>query len=365
MKTHVLLIATLTLGAAVPLISAGEVIELTNGTKIIGTIQKQEGGKVYINADLVGPVVVDASKVIGAAKAYVAPSVPTSSVKQPVPVVEAPPAAPPKAQKDRVIWKRSLSVNGSYNSAPYVQGPIPGSAAVAGVPNGADVGLQGKQSTVSFSGLFARVSPTEALTLTGSYTYAKYEPAPSAVINSWSGEFTYTYVLSPKTYTLARSTYKVDKVALIDHSFEQVVGYGYKFFDTEQTKLDIIPGLSALNEKRGTRYDDEWIYSVGFLERMEHAFNENVSIEQKFKYRVGVEKPKVWAIDTSLALRAKISEHVSFNVTAGYTYDDTLGPLPATLAPIFLSFLTPEQVALLRPAKKGQFQLTSGVAYEW
>lgn len=365
MKTYALLLASLALGAAVPMISAGEVIELTNGTKIIGTIQKQEGGKIYINADLVGPVVVDATKVVSSTKPDQTGAVPASSVRQPVPVVEAPPPAPPKAEKDKVIWKRSLSVNGSYNSAAYVQGPIPGASAVAGVPNGADVGLQGKQSTVSFSGLIARVSPTDALTLTGSYTYAKYEPSPSAVINSWSGEFTHTHVLSPKTYTLARSTYKVDKVSLIDHSFEQVFGYGYKFYDTEQTKLDFIPGLSALNEKRGTHYDDDWIVSVGFLEHMEHAFNENVSIEQKFKYRVGVEHTKVWAIDTSLALNAKVSEHVTFNITAGYTYDNALGPLPATLAPIFLSFLTPAQVDQLRPAKKGQLQLTSGVTYEW
>jgi hypothetical protein len=258
-----------------------------------------------------------------------------------------------------------LSINGSYNSAAYVQGPIPGANPAAGVPDGAAVGLQGKQSTVTFSGLLARVSPTDALTLNGSYSYAKYEPAPSAVINSWSGEFTYTHVLSPRTYTLARSTYKVDKVALIDHSFEQVVGYGYKIYDSEQTKLDVIPGLSGVNEKRGTRYDDEWILSAGFLEHLEYAFNENVSLEQKFKYRVGIEHPKVWAIDTSLGLNAKVSEHVSFNVTAGYTYDDTLGPLPATLAPVFLSFLTPAEVALLRPAKKGQLQVTSGISYDW
>ncbi len=350
------------LAGAASVFGAGQVIELNNGTRIIGTIEKQEGGKVFINAELLGQVIVDASAL---AKGETAVVVPPSEVKKSVPIMVAAPPAAPKSEKGKVIWKRSLSVNGSYNSASYVQGPIPGARPVAGVPDGAAVGLQGKQSTVMVSGLIARVTPIDAMTFNGSYTYAKYEPSPSAVINSWSGEFTYTHVLTPRTYALARSTYKVDKVSLIDHSFEQVVGYGYKIYDTDRTKLDVIPGVSALHEKRGTRYDDQWILSAGFLEHLEYAFSEQVSLEQKFKYRVGVEHPKVWAIDTSVGLNAKLSQHVSFNVTAGYTYDDTLGPLPATLAPIFLSFLSPADVALLRPAKKGVLQLTSGITYDW
>lgn len=355
----------LALTAAASSFAAGQIIELKNGTKLVGTIEKHEGGKVYINADLVGSIVIDESALAPAGKSETA-EVPKPETHQPMPVVQAPPPAAPKSQAGKVIWKRMFSVNGSYNSAAYVQGSIPGSDPKGHAPKGAEVGLQGKQSTVQLSGLLARVSPTDAMTLNGSYGYAKYEPSPSAVINNWSGEFTYTHVLTPQTYTLARSTYKVDKVALIDHSFEQVLGYGYKVFNDEQTKLDLIPGISALNETKGTKYDGDWILSVGFLEHLEYAFNERVSLEQKFKYRVGVEHTSVWAIDSYIGFKAAITEHVSFTTGVTYTYDNTLGPLPATLVPTFQAFQVPQaEINQLRPAKKGLLQTTAGITYDW
>ena len=133
----------------------------------------------------------------------------------------------PKTDPNKVTWKRSLSINGSYNSAAYVQGPIPGAAGTATGLEGRSLGLSGKQQTVQINGMILRASPTEAITLTGSYGYADYEPA-GKVVDNWNGEFTYTHILSPKTYVLARSTYKVDHIALIDHSFEQVAGYGLR-----------------------------------------------------------------------------------------------------------------------------------------
>lgn len=343
-------------------IAAPQVIELTNGTKIVGTIEKQEAGKVYVKADLLGELVFDASALVPAVTA----AVPPTEVKKATPPVAPVPVetATPTKDPNKVVWKRSLSVNGSYTSASYVQGPIPG--APAAFPyTGAQTGLQGKQSMVQFNGMLLRASATEAFTLTGSYGYAKYEPA-GAVMNNWSAEATYTHMLSAKNYVLTRSTYKVDKISLVDHSFEQVVGYGFKLIDDAQDKLDVIPGVSAVNETKGTRFDNDWILSVGFLENYEHAFNERVSLEQRFKYRIGVKDTDVWAINSYLGLKAAITEQMSFNVGATYTYDNILGPLPATLTATYLGLgLSPAQIAALRPAKKDQLLITSGIEFAW
>jgi hypothetical protein len=297
-----------------------------------------------------------------------AAAVPPTEVKAPSAVVNTPPpqapSTPPKGDPGKVTWKRSLSINGSYNSAAYVQGPIPGSPAALPI-EGAALGLSGKQSSLQVTGMILRATPTLALTLTGSVGYAKYEPS-GTVVDNWNSEFTFTRVLSPKTYVLARSTYKVDKIALIDHSFEQVVGYGFKVIDTERTKLDLIPGLSELNEKKGTAFDDEWILSAGFLENLEHAFNERVSLQQRFKYRVGLNDTEVWSVNASLGLNAALNEHVSMNVTLSYVYDNTLGPVSPSLASALAGFgLTPAQISALRPAKKDTLQLTSGLEFNW
>ena len=343
------------------------VIELKNGTKIVGSIEKQEGGKVYINADLLGQVVVDATA-LATTETPAEAATPAPSTAATPPVVVAPSGAPgavPKTDPNKVTWKRSLSINGSYNSAAYVQGPIPGAAGTATGLEGRSLGLSGKQQTVQINGMILRASPTEAITLTGSYGYADYEPA-GKVVDNWNGEFTYTHILSPKTYVLARSTYKVDHIALIDHSFEQVAGYGFKLMDTDRTKLDVIPGISEVNESKGTRFDDKWIFSAGFLENLDFAFNERVSLQERFKYRVGVVDTDVWGINSYLGINSALSEHISLNVGLTYTYDNTLGPVSPLTAPTLLAIgLTPAEIAQLRPAKKDQIQLTTGIEFNF
>lgn len=356
----------LALAATFSAVAGAQIIELKNGTKLVGTIEKEEGGRIHINAELLGPVVVDAAAVVRTADIpAAAAAVPPSDVKQPVPMVAAAPAAAtrPKTDPTKPVWRRSLSLNGSYNTATYEQGAISG--APAGFPTGAQAGLQGKLSSLQVAASILRATPTEAYTLTGNYGYASYEPT-GAVLDNWSGEFTYLHMLAPKRYVLARSTYKVDKITRVDHSFEQILGYGFKLVDTTPTKLDLIPGVSEVHERKGSKFDDDWIFSVGFLERLEHAFNERVSLEQRFKYRVGVNDTEVWAINSYLGLTSALTSKMSLTIGATYTYDNTLGPLPLTLASSLLARgLPPSLVAGLHPAKKDQLQLTSGVEFKW
>lgn len=37
------------------------VVELKNGTTLVGTITREEGGKLYVQADLLGPLIIDAA----------------------------------------------------------------------------------------------------------------------------------------------------------------------------------------------------------------------------------------------------------------------------------------------------------------
>jgi hypothetical protein len=364
--------------AALPLFAAEpSVIELKNGTKIVGSIQKQEGAKIYIDAELLGPLVVDASALAAApaasspaAAAAAAAATPERAPAAPIPVASGAGTAPatPPAAHGRVVWKRMMSVSGSYNSAAYEQGAVPGSPADAPL-KGSELGLSGKQSTVQLNGMIMRATPTLAIALTGAYSYAKYEPA-GRVLDAYSGELTVTRILSPKTYALSRSTYKVDQIALIDRSFEQVIGYGFKLVDTDRTKLDVIPGLSEVNEIKGTKYDRDWILSGGFLENCDFIFNERVTLHQRFKYRVGLSESEVWTINSYLGIESKLTEQLSLNVGLTYVYDNTLGPLPPSLIPAAMYALMnagqdPNLAYALRPGNKAQLQLTTGLQFKW
>jgi Protein of unknown function, DUF481 len=361
--------------AARPLF-ASVTVELANGTKLVGTVTKEENGKTYFHADLIGDLVLDTSAIVKRtenAPISVATLPPASTT--PVPVVsEAPPAPAPSssapgapseaaAAQGKAFWKRIVSVNGSYTSASYTQGQIKG--APAGFPTGAQAGLQGAQSVLNMSATLIGATPTQSFSLTGSYGYANYQPA-GTVVNNHGAEATYTYVLSPIDYLLTRATYKVDKPSNIEHAFEQVFGFGHKFIDTAQTHLDVIPGISMVNDSRGTVWDDKWILSAGFLEHLDYAFNERISLEQRFKYRVGVEHTQVWYTEGYLGLKAAITEHISFTTGATYTYDNTLGPVPPAVQAAFLAEGLPlSQIKLLQPANKDQLLITSGIEYNW
>ncbi len=347
---------------SLPLASAAEprVIELKNGSKILGVIRKEDSGKLFIEAELLGSVVVDASSVVPAAtSSRTTPPVSVSSPQLAAPPNGAP-GAIPKAAKDTVVWKRSISVNGSYSSAAFKQGQVPGAPPSLKL-EGSSLGLSGRQKMIQVNGTIARVTALQAATLTGAYTYADYAPA-GRVVDNWNSEATYTRMLSDNRYLLARSTYKVDEIALIDHSFEQVVGYGFKLIDTGRTQFDFIPGISEVNERKGTAFDERWILSVGFLENLEYAFNERVSLQQRLKYRVGLKDSEVWSINAFLGISSSLTDSVSLNIGLTYTYDNTLGPLsPSTAGSLQAAGLPVSLVRQLSPANKDQLQLSSGV----
>ncbi len=363
--------------AACPLL-ASDTLELSNGTKLVGTLTKEENGKIYFHVDLVGDVVVESDTVVKrviAEPASVAAAPPATEGQAPMAVTSAPPppaatsTVPPSpteaaaAAPAKAFWKRIISVNGSYTSAAYNQGPIKG--APAGFPTGAQAGLQGRQSTLNMSGTLIGATPYQSFSLTGSYGYANYQPA-GTVLNNHAIDGTYTYVLSPKDYLLTRGDYKVDKPAGVDYSYEQVFGFGHKLIDTDRTHLDLIPGVSFLKEERGTIWDHKWIFSGGFLEHLDYAFNDKVSLEQRFKYRVGFEHTQIWAIDSYLGIKAAITEHISFTTGATYTYDNTLGPVPPALVTAFLAQGLPlSLIRQLEPANKGELLISSGLEYNW
>ena len=258
-----------------------------------------------------------------------------------------------------------LSINGSYNSATFDQGKISGIPANSPIQTGAQAGLQGQQSTLQVTGMMMALTPDQVLSLVGSYGYADYQPA-GAVMNNHSAELTYEYLDSPSTFIFVRTTYKVDKVSLIDHSLEQILGYGWKIVNTSRTKFELVPGFSLVNVKDGSRYDDEWIPSAGILENFEYAFNPRVSLKQRFKYRDGLTHSQDWDVNAYLGLSFPIAEHLSFEMGATYNYDNTLGPLPATIARGFVNAGLPASVvSQLMPEKKDQLLITSGLEYTW
>lgn len=354
---------TALLFAGLASLSTAATITLKNGTAIVGEVIKDDAEQVTIQADLIGQITVKRSDVANVAQSSTGAAAADSAVTRataPEPVQ----VAKQEAERDptKPFWKRTLSFSGSYSSANYDQGTL-GAGIPPGLPDtGASLGLQGATSTFNISALVIRATPKQVFEFRGSYGNAEYEPA-GQVVDNYSGEASLIQIFTPKTYALGSVSYKVDKIALIDHEFEQIIGYGYKAIDDDRVKLDLIPGIALSESKQGTQYDGDWIFSAGFLERFEYHFNERVSLIQRLKYRIGIEDSNVWKLNAEVKLKAGLTEHASVTVTGIYTYDNTLGPIPPTilnglgsLGPYYSGF---------RPAEKGRLSLESGLEFDF
>lgn len=208
--------------------------------------------------------------------------------------------------------------------------------------------------------MIIRATADQVFEFRGNYNQAEYEPA-GKVVDSYGAESNLLKIFNNQDhYLFGSASYNVDKIALIDHEFETLVGYGFKLIEEENIRFDAGPGIAFSEFKKGTAYDGDLIVSAGVFERLEYKFNERVSLEQRLKARFGVEDTEVWKIDTEIKLRASLTENIAFTITGNYVYDNTLGPLPPTLLSAFPAFY-----GLYSPAKKGRLSIQSGLEFDF
>ncbi len=343
-------------------------IRLKNGTVIEGEITNDDGTTVTIQADLIGEIKVARSDIDSHRKdtdSAADPAATTSAVARvtaPSPVQ----VARSETEKDpnKPYVKRSISFNGNYSTPNFSQGPLGSTPVPPGLPGtGAQLGLQGVTYNYGVSGLYLRATKSSVLEMKGNFNQAEYEPA-GKVVDAYGAEINVLKMRpNPDHYFFGSAAYKVDKIALIDYEFETIGGYGFKMLETDKALLHFGPGVGVSQAKQGTIYDEDWIVSVGFFERFEYKFNEQVSLEQRLKGRLGVEETDVWKLDAEVKLKAALTKQVAFTITGNYSDDNTLGPIPGTileglgpLGPIYSVF---------SPAKKGRLSIQSGIEFDF
>lgn len=335
-----------------------DTIKLKNGTVIQGEITASSGSQVTIKADLIGEITVNRSDIDNTSS--VSESAPVDSAVKRVVAPNPVKVAQEEAKKSggTGIWKRSLSINGNYNSANFRQGSLGPGAGVTG----ADLGLQGVTYNYGLSAMIIRISPDARQTFEfrGNYNQAEYEPA-GKVVDGYGAEASLLRIIGNRDdrYLFGNTSYKVDKVANIEHEFEGLLGYGFKLIEDERMRFDVGPGIAFSQFKKGSIHDNDLIVSAGFFERLEYKFNERVSLEQRLKARVGAEDTDAWKIDTEIKLRASLTENVAFTIAGNYIYDNSLGPLPDTYLSAFPTF------GIYSPAKKGRLSIQSGLEFDF
>lgn len=363
MKPARLLLTALALGVAVTGNALADSIRLKNGSALVGTVTKTEGGKIYFSDSILGALVLNEADVtVSKSGSTVAPT-PSEVAGESATAASAPTAGPAISvaasagsanfqgqakDPNKPVWTNSFSVGGSYNSALFEQGQLQN--APPGV-TGAALKLPGRTYGVQASLSFMRTTQTDAHSLDFAQTLSDSEPN-GRIADNFSGVFAWNHKLTERTYTASRSSYTIDNVKNIDYSAIQLFGYGYKVVNTLQAKFDVIPGILLMREKKGNQYDGETIVGAGFAESFFYYFNPYAAFEQKMLYRRSIKDSDLYVFDAYIGFKGMLSANLGLTVGVSYVYDNTLGPLPAPY-----SFIIAQ--------KKDLIQTTYGLQYKF
>ncbi|MGE0445302.1 MAG: DUF481 domain-containing protein [Vicinamibacterales bacterium] len=321
-------------------------LHLSDGSVVVGRILQEADGRVRVATETFGEVTIDAARIID--RGAVAAPQPAQVAAPPPPPTAAPAAA-------GVQWQRTAAVNASYVSAPFIQSGLDPS-----IPEltGAAIGLPGRQVSVQANLSVRRAAARSAMQLTGSVGYTDAQPT-GKLAEAYSAEFDYYGVITPRVYWLTRTTERRDEVRRINNAFLETLGIGFIVKQTPRARLDLTPGLVVHHEEKQTRFDNEWLLSLGGMAAGSFMFTPRSGIEGRIIGRRSVQHGEIWSFESYAGVQAALSARVTLTTGLTYNYDNLLGE-SVTEIPAGRLFAGSPELRLFATRKK-QVQLSSGL----
>jgi hypothetical protein len=323
-------------------------LHLNDGSVVVGRIVSEEGGRVRVATEGLGEVTIDAARIVDRGAVAETPAAAAQ-------VVAPPPPAAAGAAGAGIQWQRTAAVNTSYVSAPYIQSGLDPS-----IPEltGAAIGLPGRQVSVQANLSVRRTAPRSAMQLTGGVGYTDAQPT-GKLAETYTLEFDYYGVITPRVYWLTRTTERRDDVRQINNAFLETVGIGFIVHQSPRFRLDVTPGAVVHHEEKQTRFDNEWLLSLGGMAAGQVMFTPRSGLEGRIVARHSVQHEEVWSFESYMGLQAALSARVSLTTGLTYNYDNLLGE-SVTNIPAGRLFPGSPELNLFATRKK-QVQLSSGL----
>jgi putative salt-induced outer membrane protein YdiY len=193
------------------------VIQLHNGSSLIGRVTATGAGKIRINVDGLGDVVIDSAAVAS---------------RSPLP----PPPSPPSP------WSGTFT-----GSMTHISTVAPG---IAGSTLGAQMTLG-----------VARTGALGALSVDGNLSYWRRKP-DSAEVNQWGLSVGGRRMLTARWMVLGRSQYEVNDVQYLKYRSTTIAGLGYLIVKSDRVTLMFAPGL-GYGKNEQTEYGRVLSFAAG------------------------------------------------------------------------------------------------------
>jgi hypothetical protein len=329
------------------------VLRLANNTLLVGQIVREEGDSVVFNAGALGELTIKRADIV----AQLDPNVVSQAFQ--APQAAAPPPASGLAGfagQGKVVWTKVAMFGGSYTSAPFKQGEIDPS--IPGL-TGSALRLQGQQTTAQGQVTVLRASNLGIFFVDGSIVYAFSEPfGKQANVPKISTGYNFRLKSGQRLYGVTRYTWYKDDIRQVKYSNQLLFGLGIHTIDTPKVKLDLVPGIGAVKEKKGTVYDNEWLGAFGALSQLTISPNQFAQIEQRETFYQVFEDSSYRGLESYLGFKGMLSRQLGVQFGLSHIYDNAIAqraiPIPAN------AFFPGQPAFSLFANKKTQVLFTAG-----
>jgi hypothetical protein len=330
------------------------VLRLSDNSLLVGHVVREEGDSIVFDAGSLGQITIKKASIA----ATLDPAAVAAAFQAPGGGVQAPASGLTTFQQSgKVLWTRYFVLGGNYTSSAFKQGVIdPTIPALTGEA----LKLPGKQYTAQGQATIVRAASRGIAFVDASFNYTFYEPfGKQTDVPKISGGYNFRFKSGQKLYGVTRYTWYKDEVRLVDYSNQAIFGVGVHTVDTKQVKLDLVPGLALIREKKGTQFDGKWEGGWGFLELLTFSPNQFVQIEQRETYYQLFTESKYRGLESYVGFKGLLSKRLGVQFGLSHVYDNAIAQRPTAIP---ANSLFPGQPSFnIFPNNKSQVLLTAGL----
>ena len=311
------LVAMLVGAAALP--AAADVVNLNNGDRLSGTVDSVTGGKVILETEYAGSVLIDMEAVasLETEKAF---EVRTKGGGMAEGRFVMGPGGQILALADDQVEPIDLS---SVRTAR--QNKLALTQLVAEWSTRADLSLEitnGNTETNKYNTLIETILKRERVSHAFSFLFSKEEANSETTVDQRDFDYLYKRFVSEKWYASGNAEYFKDQLKDIDYRLTTGAGMGYQFWDNSFGALSSDLGVSAVQEKRPEGKDVDPAIRWG-LDYNRFLWSKRLELFHKHSLLIIPVSGRGEVLQTSTGLRLGVNSHIDthFRVDVRYETD--------------------------------------------
>ena len=305
------------------------VLRLKDNSLLVGRVVREDATTVVFDAGALGQLTLKTADII----ARLDPATVAAAFQAPQQNA-APPAQTGLSGftgKGKVIWTKTFTGGGTFTSAAFKQGVIDQRFPTI---TGKTLKLPGNQYVAQLNLVVMRASERGVGFLDGSWTYAKYDPFGKQADNpKLSIGYNFKIGQSKRFYGVSRYTYYEDQVKQVDYSNQALFGIGTHAVAQRRVKLDLVPGVALIEEKKGTRFDGQLLKGWGGLEQLVVNPNRFSQFEQREFFYQAFDDTSYYGLESYVGYKGMLSKQLGVSIGFTHIIDNAIAarqyPVPA------------------------------------